>query len=70
MEYTENMQHAQNASRLISEIIALVEEFEAGIVVGRSGVVYTLTAGQTTTLKQTFATKRTELKAELDAIVG
>jgi hypothetical protein len=68
MEYSENMQHAQNASALIRDIIALIEEFEAGSVTGRVGTVYTLTAGQITTLKQAFAAKRTEIKAELDAI--
>lgn len=67
---SENMEYMQSASRLVSEMISLVEVYERGTLVGPGGFTVTLTPTQVNQLKATFATKRTECKTALDNVTG
>lgn len=67
---TPNMKQMQAASKLTSQMIAIVDEYERGYVTGAAGVQYPLTPAQVNLQKQEFADRRALCIAALNAVTG
>jgi len=67
---TENMEHMQAASKLVSQMIHFVRIYEAGTVPGPVDFEYNLTPTQINELKSAFTQARNECIAHLNAVTG